>query len=395
MAPPEGFSLIHPTPISPGHSLRLQKALYGLKQSGRSWNVTITEFLTGAGFTRCLVDPCIYTRKSAKSLIAIVLYVDDLLIASDSRHALNSFKKELSDRFRIKDLRPTTHILGIKVTRNRSAKTISLDQETFIRSITERFNLTNAAPVSTPLPSGFIPTTKDSPTTDADIAEMKKRPYLQALGMVMFAMIATRPDICYSVGVLSRFSSNPGPKHWKALQYLIRYLASSASKTLVYRNLNGQAHITTFTDSDFAADPDTRHSTSGYTLLINGTAIAWSSRRQRVTTTSTAEAEYTALAAGIQELIWANQVLYTLGAPQERPLVVYSDNQAAIFMAKNPSINAATKHIDVKLHFIRDFITDGLIDVRYIPTASQLADLLTKPIPRDRHLELTTSLGLN
>lgn len=394
MEVPPGYDLIDPKPVPPGYALRLLKSLYGLKQAGRSWNEKIHESLVNLGFKECPSDPCIYARKTNGAFIGIVLYVDDLLLASNSRKELDAFKLDLSKLFKLKDLGPAKHILGIRIMRNRQLRTTKLDQEAYIKSIVKKFNLATASTTATPLPTGQQLSDSDSPSSNTEIAEMSKVPYLQALGSVMYAMIATRPDIAHSVGVLSRFSANPGRPHWEALKHLIRYLKGTSSLALTYSSKTSTPILSGYSDADFAADTDTRRSTSGYVFCINNTAISWASKKQPTPAASTAEAEYIALATGASELLWLEFILNHLDAPQRRPLTLHADNQAAISIAKNPTHHSRAKHIDVKYHFVRHRVVNGHINVVYIPTQSMLADIFTKTLPRDRHQALTRQLGL-
>ncbi|KAH7429742.1 hypothetical protein KP509_09G063700 [Ceratopteris richardii] len=230
---------------------------------------------------------------------------------------------------------------------------------------------------------------------------MTKIPYQSAVGSLMYAMVATRPDIAFAVGVVSRYMSNPGKKHWEAVKMILRYLSGSKDKCLCLGR--GKASIIGYTDSDYACCVDNRKSTSGYIFHFAGGAISWRSRLQECTTVSTTEAEYVAASEACKEALWLSRLACDMGLPQHvRHLL--SDSQSAIALAKNPVYHAKTKHIEVRYHFIRDCLATESIILEKVHTRDNAADVLTKALPKDsfRHcchliggyliLDLTQSL---
>jgi hypothetical protein len=149
-----------------------------------------------------------------------------------------------------------------------------------------------------------------------------------------------------------------------------------------------------YSDTDYAADDATRKSTNGYIFILNGGAISWSSKLQRSVTTSTTEAEYTGLSYSSKEAIWIRSFLEQLGYKQLEPTTIYGDNQSAIALVKNPELHVRTKHIDVAIHYVRELAEDNLIDIQYISTKEMLADILTKPLQKQRHTEIVRKIKL-
>jgi len=215
----------------------------------------------------------------------------------------------------------------------------------------------------------------------------------------MYAMLGTRPDIAFAVGVLSKYSSNPGPIHWDQAVHVLLYLIGTKNHGLTFDGNNQDSDdlssiILGYTDSDWAGDIDTHRSTSGYVFLMCGAAISWSSKLQTSPALSSTEAEYMACTHTAQEAIWLRQLLEQLVFKQSSPTDLLGDNQGAIALAKNPGDHPRTKHIELRYHFIRFAISDGHILLDYIPTSEMAADGLTKGLGGEKHSIFLHMLGL-
>uniref|UniRef100_A0A1J3GF14 Retrovirus-related Pol polyprotein from transposon TNT 1-94 n=1 Tax=Noccaea caerulescens TaxID=107243 RepID=A0A1J3GF14_NOCCA len=195
----------------------------------------------------------------------------------------------------------------------------------------------------------------------------------------MYAMIGTRPDLAYSVGLVCRFMSRPVKEHWTAVKWLLRYINGSLKNKLCYRK-EGEFVIKGYCDSDYAAYLDKRRSISGMMFTAGGNPISWRSSLQKVAALSTTEAEYMALTEASKEAVWLKGLMNELGFKQEA-VNIYSDSQSALALAKNVVFHERTKHIAVKYHFIRDLITNRFFLVVKIATAYNPADMLTKDLP--------------
>ena len=171
----------------------------------------------------------------------------------------------------------------------------------------------------------------------ADTERMKRMPYREAIGSLMYASVATRPDITFAISTLSQFLDNPGSTHWEAAKRVIRYLASTKDTTLTYGIQNHD--LLGFTDAD-GATQEHRRAISGYAYLINGAAVSWSSRKQEIITLSTAEAEYVAATHAAKEGIWLRRLISELFHSPLKPTTIYCDNQAAIKLATGDNYHA-------------------------------------------------------
>lgn len=169
------------------------------------------------------------------------------------------------------------------------------------------------------------------------------------------------------------------------------YLAGTINHGLLFRPGD---QLVGYTDADYAGDSDTRRSTSGFIFLMNTGPVAWSSRRQNCTALSTTEAEFAAACEAAKEAVWILNALMELGEKTPKPLELWCDNQSAIRVVHNPELHPKTKHIDVKYHFVRDKQTEGTLDVKYVCTNNQLADIFTKPLPAPRFERLREEIGV-
>ncbi|PKI76596.1 hypothetical protein CRG98_002905 [Punica granatum] len=239
----------------------------------------------------------------------------------------------------------------------------------------------NAKPISSPLASHFKLSSKQCLTSEKEKEEMKKVPYSSAVGNLMYAMVCTRPDIAHSIGVVSRFLSNPGKEHWNAVKWILRYLRGTSKVCLHFGT--GKPELVGYTDADMVGDIDSRKFTSGYLMTFAGGAISWQSRLQKCIALSTTEAEYIAVTEGCKEMLWLQKFLQELSLKQER-YVLHYDSQSVIHLCKNPTFHSRSKHIDIKFHWIRDVLESKLVKLDKVHTDKNGADMMTKPLAREK-----------
>ncbi|KAL5834699.1 hypothetical protein ACOSQ4_014196 [Xanthoceras sorbifolium] len=370
---------------------RLKKSLYGLKQAPRQWYKKFDSFMSSSGFTRCQADHCCYIKRFDNSFIILLLYVDDMLVAGSDMQEIMNLKRELSKQFAMKDLGAAKQILGMRIKRDTKSETLLLSQAEYIKKVLSRFNMQDAKPVSTPLGVHFRLSKEQSPKTEEERTHMAKVPYASAIGSLMYAMVCTRPDIAQAVGAVSRYMNNPGKIHWEAVKWILRYLRGTTNKTLCFKG--GDTTLTGYVDADLAGNVDIRKSTTGYVYTLGGTAVSWVSQLQKIVALSTTEAEYVAVTEASKEMVWLQSFLEELGKKQEDN-VLYCDSQSAIHLAKNPSFHSRTKHIQLRYHFIRSLLKDGILKLEKISGAQNPADMLTKTVTTDKLKLCSASVGL-
>jgi hypothetical protein len=390
MTQPEGFQQGGPEMVC-----RLDKSLYGLKQAGHLWSKQLQNVLEKMGFRHILSDPSvyIYNRDGVKAIVPI--FVDDITLAGASEKDLDRFVAELATHFKLRDLGPTSYLLGIEIIRNRDRRTISLSQRQYILNKLEEFGMSDCYKVGTPMDPGVKLSSDQSPKTLEEEQVMRNLPYMNAVGSMMYLATTTRPDIAYTAGVLARFNSNPGIAHWKAVQHLLRYLKGTADMKLCYGpDPSNPDPFVGFSDASYGGDKDSGKSTTGYLIKVGSGAVCWSSKLQPIVTLSTTEAEYVAAVAGGKEIVWMQNLLKELGYEAQCPSKLFMDNQSALSVARNPEHHGRMKHLDLCYYWLRNMVEKGSIDPTYLQTDEMPADILTKALPKPKVERFRSMMGL-
>ena len=400
MEMPEGFEV-------DGMVCHLKKSLYGLKQSPRNWWLLVSSFITDAmGFLPTVSDPCLFQKQSRTGqLMLLFLFVDDMQVAFDKAdesewsesHAL------LKQRFNITDLGESRFMLGMRITRNRRAKTIKLDQELYITKALEKFGLDRCKTAPTPgvKTSSSGPPAAESPRRDrgGDESNQVEQPidvklYQEKVGTLLYAAISTRPDIAFTVNKLAQYMQAPVTANGKACDRVFRYLAGSKALGLLFGRNSESAYVSVsaYADADWGSDHSDRRSITGWVAMLSGDPVSWASKKQKVVSQSSCEAELYAEAAAINEIKWLRGLLGELGVASAQTPVLYGDNQSTQELSKNGIKSERTKHIDIKYHFVTDEVSSGNVLLRWVPTTQQLADILTKALGRHQHSDLSERL---
>src|SRR5579871_854038 len=238
---------------------RLKRALYGLKRSARLWQEKLSRVLQSLGYFPVSADHCIY--RNAKTGIIIATYVDDFLIFGPSKDQISELKSKLAETLKVEDLGPCQQFLGVKVIRDREARTVHLVQDQYIEKVLKAFQMENSKPMATPIATGLVPLLVKS-TSQASPMDVKE--YQSAIGSLMYAITQTRPDLAYAVSKLSRYAHNPGEVHWKAIRHMFKYLSGTITLGITYKCTgNEKLDFHGYSDSDHGSCIDTRQSTSG------------------------------------------------------------------------------------------------------------------------------------
>lgn len=376
---------------------KLLKTLYGLKQSAKGWNQRIHKYLLKRGFIQSESDSCVYIYRSGNEITYLALYVDDTLLLSSSKKAMDEVKQILAAEFRMTDLGAVSFFLGIQVVQPQHLGFILIHQDHYIQQMLEKFGMKDAKTVATPAATGVTLSKDQSPSTAEDLELMQNIPYRMLVGCLLWVANWTRPDISFAVSTVSQFLANPGQAHWVAAKRVLRYLKGTSSLGIKYdsrSHVSDRISLQAWSDSDWAADKDTRKSMSAYCIQESGGMITWSSKKQSVVALSSTEAEYAATVSAAQEIMYLRALLKPLGHEQMEPILLHCDNQSAILLAKNPVMHSRTRHVDVKLHFIRKIVEDGHVALTYVAIVENVVDMLTKALPREKHNDHTRRLGL-
>jgi hypothetical protein len=371
---PDGVS------VSKNRVLKLRKALYGIKQAPKAWNDNIDAFLRSLGFVPCIKDPCIYVKRSkANRSIMLGLYVDDIMSMYDKRDSVEylQYKRQLMSKYEVSDLGRVNHILSMRVVMEKDK--LCIDQHAYVIEKMNEFNMHECAVMDTPESGGkLVEATDEERLIDRDVSALRS-----IIGSLQYASVCTRPDITHAVNKVARFMAKGSKQHLVAAKRILRYLQGTQHLGLVYQKdasmkNDGALTVTGYCDSDWGGDLVDRRSTTGYCVFVNGNLVSWNTKKQTTVATSSAEAEVMASAALVSEIKWLILILEELGFVVNKPITVYCDNQSAISISENDVKHDRSKHIDIKYHFVHDEIVQKNIEMKYIRTADQLADIFTK-----------------
>ena len=271
------------------------------------------------------------------------------------------------------------YYMGCHITRKRKARELKFDKYLYVESMIKRFDVKKATKI--PAASEVPKLSKaDGPRNPEEKEEMRKFPYREAVGALMWTARMTRPDIAYAVRAVARFCENPVPAHKKAVMKILQYLLTK-EWGITYGGQGCGLCMEAYTDSDFGACLDTRRSVSGVVLMLAKGAISWHSRMQELTASGTSEAEYVALSEVVKEVLFLRQVQEFM-APLMRvgAVNVFEDNEGAIKLVTNKHASRRTKHIDEKHLLVRNASDARKVRVAYVRSEDQHADVLTKPL---------------
>ena len=362
-----------------GYVCRLNKALYGLHQSGREWYMELDQVLKRLNFNKFNWCNCAYNFKNRALLI---VYVDDIILFVKDHKDIKEITNLLKSKFDIKELGKTKMLLGIEF--EEIQNNLFIHQTQYIKKVCDKFSKYKYPISSLPIAKGIVLSKTDCPATDSELKQMKAIPYRNLLGCISFLAGRTRPDISYTVNVLSQFQENPGMKHWDTLLKLLGYLDKTKNFKLNLSNVQ-TIDLKCFSDSDFAANRDDRVSMGGMIFFIDKVPISWRTFKHKCVSLSTMEAEYISLTESAKEMVWIQNILVEcekLGVKVENN-IIYCDNQAAINFSNSPIENHRTKHIDIKYHFLRNLVDKKLFAVKFINSKNNKADGFTKPITKE------------
>lgn len=379
MRPPQGFK-----PSDPSLVCKLHKSLYGLKQAPRCWFAKLSTALLEYGFVQCRKDYSLFTRVRGSTVLHILIYVDDLVIAGNDSAVIAQFKEYLHSCFRMKDLGALKYFLGIEVSRGPDG--IYLSQRKYCLDIISECGLTAGRPVDTPMEQNHKLASDNGPLYD------NPSQYRRLIGRLVYLAV-TRPELSYTVHILAQFMKTPRQAHWEAALRTVHYLKGCPGQGIVLSS-NPDLQVTAYSDSDYSSCPLTRRSLNSYVVMLGDSPVSWKTKKQDKVSRSSTEAEYRSMAYTTQELLWMKELLHSLGVPHTSPMKLVCDNKSALYIAANPVFHERTKHIENDCHFIRDEIINGTIATTHVCTTEQLADILTKALGGPQFRYLLGKLGV-
>lgn len=359
---------------------KLKKSLYGLKQAGREWNKKVNDILLKMGFQRCKSDTCVYVKRDGNHVSLIALYVDDMLIACPSELEMKNIIENINKYVEAVDRGPIRFYLGMEIERDGLRGDITIHQTKYCEEILDRWGMADCKPASTPWPCGTTLLKCDKECEDLDTHS-----YQSLTGALMYLAVISRPDLMHVVSRLCQFNSHPHKEHFLAAKHVLRYLKNKTDSKLTFKA--NTENLICFTDADWGSDANDRKSYTGYVLFMGGGPIAWESRKQSVVALSSMEAEYIALCQGTKEVCFHRGLLQELGFNESNPTTILCDNQGAQFLVKNPTVQKKSKHIDIRYHYVREKYDQKAVDIKYVTSGENAADIFTKVLGKQRHTD--------
>ena len=364
------------------YCLKLNKSIYGLVQAARQWWKKFKTVILSLGYKACEADPCLFikdNKNETKSFIAI--YVDDGGIFSTEEN-IKEVLTELSKTFMVKDLGKMETFLGCKIIENEEKDTIYIHQPKLIKNLKSTFGkyVEKMMPHTTPANPlhGIIRPKKE----DQLISSEYQKLFRSGVGMLMWLVKHSRPDMNNATRELSKVADGATEAHWKNLLRAINYVINTEEMGLKIKPTKDKNknlfYLQGISDSTYADDKDDRTSVYGYIVYFCGAPIAWKSKGNKSVTLSSTEAEYFAISEVAKEILFIKQVLESIGVPLEYPIEIKVDNIGAMFLANNHSTSQRTKHIDIRTHFVRNYIEDDILKLVFVRTEDNDADMFTK-----------------
>ncbi|KAJ9546449.1 hypothetical protein OSB04_018992 [Centaurea solstitialis] len=376
---PEGFV----DRTKPNHVYILDKALYGLKQAPRAWYDHLSNALLENGFYKGKIDPTLFIKTEGDDILLVQIYVDDIIFGSTNSDMCTWFSDLMTTRFEMSMLRELSFFLGLQVIQKPDG--ILINQSKYIGDLLKRFHMATSSVAKTPMASGTLI------GADPKGKPVDQKTYRAIIGSLLY-LTASRPDIMFATCFCARFQANPKESHMMAVKRILRYLKGTPNRGLWYPKESG-FELVAFSDADHGGCQLDRKSTSGHVQFLGDKLVSWGSKKQHCVSTSTAEAEYVAAASCCSQVLWMRTQLRDYGYNFNH-IPIYCDSKSAIAITCNPVQHTRTKHIDIRYHFIKDHVERGTIELYFVNTEYQLADLFTKPLDEKRFNFLISKLGM-
>ena len=384
-----GRYFINPPPGSPEAGNKdvvyeVLKPLYGSPSSPRALHKTMDAYFKSEGFDTIGFEESVWVRPAGGKYaedIYVSAHVDDCLLSCKSADVMTRFKKDLLSRFVGTDEGEVTEYLGCQLVRDRKARTGSLVQSGYAERVLRTFNMWDSHPVATPLDPNVRLSKLDCPSV---VDPKVHRTYRSIVGCISYLVNMTRPDLAFSFSQLSKFLQHPGDTHLAAAYRVLAYVRGTVDQGINFHDPgNGKRNILSgWVDSDFASDVDSRKSVTGYLMALNGGPIAWKAARQGGVTLSSSEAEFVAASQAGKEVLYLRALLKGFSCPQQKPTEIWEDNASCIMMSENPTNRERSRHVDVRVHFLRDMVRDGAVKLLKCAGTQNVADALTKSLPK-------------
>ncbi|KAJ9539011.1 hypothetical protein OSB04_031744 [Centaurea solstitialis] len=357
---PEGFV----DQEHPDYVYVLDKALYGLKQAPRAWYDELSKHLLSKGFKKGSVDSTLFLMKEGELIVVIQIYVDDIIFGSTSRELCKKFEMVMTEEFKMSMMGEINFFLGLQV--RQFSDGIFINQSKYIFDLLKKYDMSRCNSIGTPMATG------NSIGPDHEGKDVDLRNYRSMVGSLMY-LTTSRPDIMFATCVCARYQAKPKESHLAAVKRIFRYLKGTPYYGIWYPKGLG-FELQAYTDADYGGCNMDWKSTSGHLQFLGNKLVSWASKKQQCVSTSTAESEYVAAAS-----CFSQSQLRDYGLEYKK-IPIYCDSKSAIAISANPVQHSKTKYIDIRYHFLKDNVEKENIELYFVNTEFQLADLFTKAL---------------
>ncbi|XP_022023890.1 uncharacterized mitochondrial protein AtMg00810-like [Helianthus annuus] len=320
-----------------------------------------------------MIDQTLFIKRVDKDIILVQIYVDDIIFGSTNDALCKEFEEVMKKKFEMSSLGEMTMFMGLQVRQNNQG--ILIHQSKYVTDVLAKFSMTDSKPSDSPIAE------RPLLTEDPEGSPVNQTLYCSMISSLIY-LTASRPDILYAVCQCARYQANPKLTHLTVVKRIFRYLKGAPKLGLWYPR-DSNFDLFAFSDSNFGGIDRDRKSTSAGCQFFGDRLIFWQCKKQQTVSLSTAETEYAAASACCSQVLWMQHQLQDYGLTY-LDTTIYCDNDAAIHITKTPVFHSKTKHIDIKIHFIRDCFDRGLIKLEQIHTDANTADLSTKPVSISR-----------
>jgi hypothetical protein len=361
------------------------QTLYGLKQAAMAFWRKLLEAFKSMNFTRSKADPCLYFDWTINGLVLWLSWIDDCLVVGN-KEGVKIGKQQMIDRFDCDIIGNMDEYVGCKLDRNFEERSMRITQPVLLQSYNDEFDLTaeKQNPITPAEPGQIL-----IPCEEKDgLKDELQSQYRKGVGKMLHMMRWSRPEVLNAVRELSRFMKVASGAHYKAMIRVMKYCVSTPERGLFLKpegiwdgDPNYEFTIRGGSDANYATDPTTRKSVSGYSVFLCEAPVSMKSGQQKSVTLSTTESEQVSGTQCVQDMLFVMRVVESIGLKVKKPMIIEMDNKGAVDLANNWSIGGRTRHVEVRQHFLRDLKEEGTIIIKWKPGVDTSSDLFTKNLP--------------
>ncbi|GJY06128.1 retrovirus-related pol polyprotein from transposon TNT 1-94 [Tanacetum coccineum] len=347
------------------------------------WYDLLSLFLLSQGFSTGTVDPTLFISRKGKDILLVQIYVDDIIFAYTTIDLCDKFSEIRCSKFKMSMMGKISFFLGLLI--SQSPRGFFLNQLKYALESLKKYEMESCDPVDTPM--------VEKSKLDEDTQGKAVDPtHYRGMVCTLMYLTSSRPYLVYAVCMCARYQARPIEKHLHAVKRIFRYLRGTVNRGLWYSKDSAIA-LRAFVDVNHVGCQDTRRSTSRSMQLLGDKLVSWSSKKQKSAMISSTEAEYIVLSGCCAQVLWMRSQFTDYGLGFNK-IPMYCDNKSAIALCCNNVQHSRSKHIDIRYHFIKEQVENGVVELYFVRTEYKLADIFTKALCRERIEFLIDKLGM-